>query len=184
VTRRQQWLAVAALVATVGGGLWAGVTFSGGRIAQVAVGSRAPGFHAVTVDSVPVARTLADYRGRVLLVNIWATWCPPCEREMPMLQRLYEEYHSKGLALAAVSMDTPGMEDAIRDFITRYSLTFDVLYDSKGDITRDYMTTGAPVTFVIGKNGVIRYIHLAAITDSDAMEIRALLDRLLVEPTS
>ncbi|HYV98745.1 MAG TPA: TlpA disulfide reductase family protein [Gemmatimonadaceae bacterium] len=181
MTRRGQWLLVAAIVMIAAAGVWTGVMYFGADLKRVTVGARAPDFHAVTLDSAPMSRSLADYRGQVVLLNIWATWCPPCEREMPMLEQLYKDYAAKGLKLVAVSMDAPGMEGPIRDFIKRYGLTFDVLYDADGKIRTDYMTTGAPESFVIGKDGVIRYKQIAAINDRDAAQIRALLDSILAE---
>ena len=116
-----------------------------------------------------------------MLVNIWATWCPPCEREMPVLQGIYQQYRDKGLKLVAVSTDAPGMEGAIRGFVKKYGLTFDVLYDPAARIMQDYMTPAQPESFIIGRDGVIRFKQVAAITDRDAVQIRALLDQLLAE---
>ena len=182
MTARRQWMVVAGIVAAATAGVWAGVHFLGDQFVQITVGSRAPDFAAVTLDSVPKQRTLADYKGQVTLVNVWATWCIPCEKEMPMLQRLYSEYKAKGLRIAAVSIDLPGMEAEIRRFTARYELGFDVLYDSDGKIKLGYMTTGVPESFLIGKDGVIRFKQISAINERDAAQIRALLDGLLAEP--
>ena len=181
MTHRQQWILIAAFASIIGGALWAGVLFFSDEFKQVTVGSRAPRFSAVTLDPVPRTRTLADYKGEVMLVNIWATWCPPCEREMPMLQSIHEQYRAKGLRLVAVSTDAPGMENAIRSFVKKYGLTFDVLYDPEARIMQDYMTPAQPESFIIGRDGVIRYKQVAAITDRDAVQIRALLEQLLAE---
>lgn len=181
MTRRRQWILVAALAAIAGGAAWLGVLFFGDEFKQVTVGSHAPRFSAVTLDSAPRTRTLADYKGQVMLVNIWATWCPPCEREMPVLQGIYQQYRDKGLKLVAVSTDAPGMEGAIRGFVKKYGLTFDVLYDPAARIMQDYMTPAQPESFIIGRDGVIRFKQVAAITDRDAVQIRALLDQLLAE---
>jgi peroxiredoxin len=101
---------------------------------------------------------------------------------MPMLESLYKEFEGKGLKLVAISTDAPGTEYAIRDFVTRYGLTFDVLHDSEGGIMRDYMTTGLPETFLIAKDGVIRFKQIGPVDEIDAKQIRALLDQLLAEP--
>jgi peroxiredoxin len=181
MTAGRQWIIVAVIVAVIGGAIAAAMHYSRDEFVQITVGSRAPDFRVSTVDSVPQIRTLEHYRGKVTLLNIWATWCIPCEREMPELQKLYEEYAPKGLHVAAVSIDSPGMEQPIRDFATQYHLTLDVLYDPDGRIKLEYGTTAVPETFVIGKDGVIRYHHFAAINDATAREIRALLDQLLAE---
>jgi peroxiredoxin len=179
VTARRQWLVVAAIVAVAGAAIVIGSRL--GRDTQITVGSRAPDFHAVTVDSAPVERSFADFRGQVTLLNIWATWCIPCEKEMPSLQRLYAEYQTKGLRVAAVSVDVQHMEKDIREFAARYRLTFDVLYDWKQTIARDYMTTGYPETFVVGRDGVIRF-HMIGPVDRDSLQLRATITKLLAAP--
>jgi peroxiredoxin len=178
VTVRRQWLVVVAIVAVTVTAVVVGAHLF--RDQRITVGSRAPDFHAVTVDSVPVTRSLADYHGRVTLLNVWATWCIPCEKEMPSLQRMYVEHQSKGFRIAAVSVDVPRMEKEIREFVQRYGLTFDVLYDAKQAIARDYMTTGYPETFIVGKDGIIRY-HMIGPVDRDSVQLRALLTKLLSE---
>ena len=184
MTARKQWIIVAATVSVVAVGAVVATTFLGDQFVQVTVGSEAPDFKAVTLDTSPATRTLADYKGKVTLINLWATWCVPCEKEMPMLQQLYDEYRDKGVKFVAVSVDSPGMEPAVRDFIARYALTFDVLYDPEANIKLNYMATGFPESFVIGKDGVIRYKRIQAITEVDAAQLRALFDQLLAEPAS
>jgi peroxiredoxin len=179
VNARRQWLIVAAIVVIAGAAIVIGL--QPGHDERVGVGSRAPDFHAVTVDSIAVERSLADFRGQVTLLNIWATWCIPCEKEMPSLQRLYSEYQSQGLRIAAVSVDVQHMEKDVREFARRHGLTFDVLYDWKQAIARDYMTTGYPETFVIGKDGVIRF-HMIGPVDRDSVQLRATITRLLAAP--
>lgn len=181
MNRTQQWIAVAVIVGAVAGGVVLATRTANHDVEQIDVGTKAPNFRAVTLDSTPVTRTLADYKGQVTLINIWATWCLPCEKEMPMLEKLYEEFGPKGLRLVAISADAPGMEDPIRDFIKQYKLTFDVLYDSPGGIKRDYMALGFPETFIVGKDGVIRFKQIAAISDAKAVEIRGVLTNLLAE---
>jgi peroxiredoxin len=182
MTVRGQWIVVATIVAVVGVGAAVAAAVFGDQFVPVTVGSQAPDFKAVTLDSVPATRTLADYKGQVTLVNIWATWCGPCEVEMPLLQKLYAEYRDKGVKFVAVSIDSPGMAEAIRQFSARYGLTFDVLQDDEGTIKLNYMATGVPESFILGKDGVIRYKRALPIYEPDAVQIRALLDQLLAEP--
>lgn len=146
----------------------------------VELGSRAPDFKAFTLDSIPRQKTLADYRGRVLMINVWATWCLPCRVEMPSIEALHKAYGPKGLKVVAVSIDDPGTEEAIRAFAKQYGLTFEILHDAKGAITDAYDITGYPETFIIGKDGVIRKKLMSA-TDWNSPEARALVDRLLTE---
>jgi cytochrome c biogenesis protein CcmG/thiol:disulfide interchange protein DsbE len=148
----------------------------------VALGSKAPDFKAMTLDSIPRQKTLADYRGRVLMINVWATWCLPCRVEMPSIEALHKAYGPKGLKVVAISIDDPGTEETIRAFAKQYGLTFEILHDPKGAITDAYDITGYPETFIIGKDGVIRKKLMSA-TDWNSPEARALVDRLLTERT-
>ena len=156
MTVKQQWSIVALVVLVLGGGLFAATRILGDELFPVSVGSRAPSFRAQTLDAAPAQRTLADYRGQVVLLNVWATWCAPCRVEMPSIEELQRAMGPKGLRIVAVSIDQPGQEQTIRDFVREYGLTFDVLHDGSGDINKRYQTTGVPETFVIGRDGTIR----------------------------
>ena len=183
MTVRQQWLAVCVVLLLVATGVMAGATLLKDELFQVSVGSRAPDFHAITLDSTPVAKTIADYRGEVVLINIWATWCGPCRIEMPSIQRLHETYGPRGLKIVAVSVDSHGFEKVIRSFAQEYALGFEILYDTSGVIQRDYQTTGVPETFIIGRDRVIRKKVIGA-TDWNSEANRALIERLLAEQKS
>jgi peroxiredoxin len=122
----------------------------------VGVGFRAPEFEARSVsDSMRVAR-LSAYRGSVVLLNVWATWCDPCRREMPSIERLYQELGPKGLRVLAVSIDDAGAGRDIREFAREHGLTFDILHDPTGGIQRTYQLIGVPESFLIDRDGVIR----------------------------
>ena len=150
----------------------------------VITGSDAPSFEATTLDGRDV--TLADYSGKVLLLNVWATWCPPCEAEMPSMQRLYEELDDPDFEILAVSIDAPrGQQDALgraggdlSAFAEKHSLTFPILHDPDGSIQRVYQTTGVPESFIVGRDGVI-YKKVAGPTDWDAQVNQELIRRLL-----
>ena len=147
----------------------------------VALGSRAPDFTAVTIDSVPREKHLADYRGQVVMVNVWATWCLPCRVEMPSIEALHRDYGPKGFKVLAVSVDDPGRAATIRAFVDQYKLTFEILHDPERKIVEQYDILGYPETFIIGRDGVIRKKLLSA-TDWNSPEHRALVERLLAEP--
>ncbi|HEV2017409.1 MAG TPA: TlpA disulfide reductase family protein [Gemmatimonadaceae bacterium] len=146
----------------------------------VELGTKAPDFKAFTLDSVPRERRLADYRGKVLMINVWATWCLPCRVEMPSIEALNKEYASKGLKILAVSIDDPGTDATIRAFVKQYGLTFEVLHDPQGRISDLYDVSGYPETFIVGKDGVIRKKLMSA-TDWNSPDARSLMDRLLSE---
>src|SRR5687768_12462853 len=183
MTVRQQWAFVGIVVLLLGGGLLAATRILGDELFPITVGSKAPDFTATTVGGVPVTRTIADYKGDVVLLNIWATWCLPCRTEMPSMQALHDRFATKGLKVVAVSVDNPGTTQEIQQFRDEYGLTFDILHDASGAIKRDYQTTGVPETFVIGRDGVIRKKVIAA-ADWDSPPNRALFAQLLGSPAS
>jgi cytochrome c biogenesis protein CcmG, thiol:disulfide interchange protein DsbE len=182
MTGRQQ-LAIACVVIGVTGAIAYGATrYLRKELFPVELGTRAPDFKAYTLDSAPRQKTLADYRGKVLMINVWATWCLPCRVEMPSIEALNKEYAPKGLKIVAVSIDDPGTDSTIRAFVKQYRLTFEVLHDPQGKISEAYDITGYPETFIVGKDGVIRRKLMSA-TNWNAPEARALVDRLLAERT-
>ena len=154
----------------------------------VITGAPAPEFTVSTLEGETV--TLADYADKVILLNIWATWCLPCREEMPSMQRLYESLKKHGGAedfeILAVSIDAPiGEQDTsgnlggdLRAFADEYDLTFPILHDPSGAIRRIYQTTGVPESFVIGKDGLI-YKKVAGPTEWDLPVNQELVRRLL-----
>lgn len=181
MTNRQQWLIVGGIVALLAGGALVASRSLGDELADVGVGMPAPGFTVQTVDAAPRARTLTDYRGQVLVLNLWATWCVPCRTEMPSIEALYKALGPKGLKIVAVSVDDDGMQRDIRDFVKEYGLTFEVLHDQAGVMQQIYRTTGIPETFVIGRDGTIRKKWVGA-DDWNTPGNKRLLEQLLAEP--
>jgi thiol-disulfide isomerase/thioredoxin len=173
-------LVVVALVIAVAAGMKSGLTM---EFKPVGVGVDAPDFSVVTLDSVPRKKTLDDYKGQVLLINLWATWCGPCRVEMPSIESLHRDYGAKGLRIIAISVDDPGTDAEIRSFVKEYGITFEVLHDTggqEGKVSRDYQTSGYPETLIIGRDGIIRKKLLGA-HNWNSPENRALIDRLLAE---
>ena len=97
---------------------------------------------------------LAALRGKVVFVNVWATWCPPCVEEMPTIQQLYERLHSRGLEILAVSLDALGAQ-VVAPFVQSRHLSFPTLLDSKNLLQRLYRTTGVPESFIVDKRGIL-----------------------------
>ncbi|WKZ31704.1 MAG: TlpA disulfide reductase family protein [Thermodesulfobacteriota bacterium] len=97
---------------------------------------------------------LSDFKGKAIFLNFWATWCKPCEEEMPSMQVLSDNLASFPFVIVAVSIDNDSPEN-VRKFVEKYDLTFPVLHDRKGKIKEIYKTTGVPETFIIDQNGVI-----------------------------
>jgi cytochrome c biogenesis protein CcmG, thiol:disulfide interchange protein DsbE len=183
MTGRQQ-LAVAVGVVSVGLLLiYAVRQMLGNELAPVGVGVEAPAFSAVTIDSAPREKSLADYKGQVVMVNLWATWCLPCRVEMPSIEQLHKAYGPQGLKVIAISVDDPHTEPQIRDFVKQYGITFQVLHDTTGQdgvISQAYQTTGYPETIIIGRDGLIRKKLIGA-SDWNSPVNRGLVERLLAE---
>lgn len=149
----RQWGAVLAIV----GGLALGTSFlvrAGSRIETVEVGRRAPDFRAVNLRTSDTVSLRGDYRGQVVLVNLWATWCPPCRKEMPAMEELYRELGPRGFRIAAVSVDEGNLKDVLA-FTDELKLTFDILHDGDGSVQKAYQTVMFPESFLIDKDGMI-----------------------------
>ncbi|HWP48641.1 MAG TPA: TlpA disulfide reductase family protein [Candidatus Limnocylindrales bacterium] len=116
------------------------------------IGSLAPDF--TFPDLNDSERKLSDYRGKVVFINIWATWCPPCIYEMPSMQRLYDQLKGEDFEILAISIDALGKQ-VVEPFIQKYHLTFPVLLDPTGKIKKLYATTGVPESFIVDKNGIL-----------------------------
>jgi peroxiredoxin len=178
MTARQQWLTVLGAVCVLAVALIAATHFLGDELFPVSVGSTAPPIVAATLDAPKQERTLTEYKGKVVLLNVWATWCEPCRVEMPSIEKLYGEFGRQGLVVLGVSVDDPGADDAIREFAKQYGLTFTILHDAQQQTKTNFQVTGFPETFVIGREGTIRKKVIgAADWSSDAN--RALIRELL-----
>jgi len=152
MTQRGQWIVVLVIVGIIVGGVIAGMAVTP-ALQPIGVGSDAPGFDALDITTGDTV-ALDDYEGEVVLLNIWATWCVPCETEMPSIQRLHDQLGPEGLKVLAVSVDNSSTE-GVTEWIEERGLTFQVLHDQSGIIQRTYQTTGVPETFVIDREGVI-----------------------------
>ncbi|HXM37231.1 MAG TPA: TlpA disulfide reductase family protein [Gemmatimonadales bacterium] len=175
MTNRQQWTMVAGLVMTAVFGVALAIKLRP-QLNLIEVGSSAPQFHAIDLRTGrPV--TIDDYKGKVVLLNIWATWCPPCRVEMPSMQHLQQKLAGTDFRLVAVSVDE---EDStvVNKFVRQLGLTFEILHDQDGTIRRIYQTTGVPESFVLDRDGVIVKKIIGA-ADWDAPVNEALIRQLL-----
>jgi peroxiredoxin len=111
----------------------------------------APAYRAFTLAGDTV--TMASLRGAPVLLNLWATWCPPCREEMPSLQRVHEDYQGRGLHVVGVSLDNGEAGAAIAQFVEQYGITFTILHDPHDEATTAFRTFGLPETFLIGPDG-------------------------------
>ncbi len=161
------WLYINVMIALalIAGGIvmlfWMGERESSKPVAQSAqMGRMAPDFELTSLTGEPVA--LSDYQGQVVLINTWATWCPPCKAEMPAIDDFYQAHQADGLVVLAVN----SQEDAatVQRFIEAQGFSFPILLDTQARVMEQYQVRGLPTTFVIDRSGMIRYVHTGAIT--------------------
>ena len=181
MTSRQQWIIVGSIVGAMAIALASASYFMRDQLFPVTVGAQAPDFKAKVLGANQY-KTMADYKGKVILLNVWATWCEPCKQELPSLEKLYQEYGPKGLKLVAVSIDDFVGEDSIATFAKTYGISFEILHDSTHAIERVYQTTGYPETFIIGPEGTIRRKWIGP-DDWTSQGNRSLIAQLLGLPT-
>lgn len=129
-----------------------------GEISSPREGFAAPDFSLELMRGGEV--TLSDLRGKVVIVNLWASWCPPCRAEMPALQRLYEDNHERGLEILAVNTTFQDSAGTAQAFVDELGLTFPVPLDRSGEVSRLYQLRALPSTFFIDRHGVIRQVVL------------------------
>jgi peroxiredoxin len=118
------------------------------------VGNVAPDFELPTLDGKSVR--LSDFRGKVVFLNFWATWCKPCREEMPSMEVLNKNFEKDGLVILAVSIDRVTTKKDIPPFVKSLNLTFPVLVDSWGQTDKPYKLMGVPESYIIDKDGILR----------------------------
>ncbi len=118
------------------------------------VGKPAPDFQLPDLNEKDIR--LSDYRGKVVFLNFWATWCKPCREEMPSMEVLYKNFEKDGLVILAVSIDRVTTKKEIPPFVKSLNLTFPVLVDSWGQTDKRYKLMGVPETYIIDREGTLR----------------------------
>jgi cytochrome c biogenesis protein CcmG/thiol:disulfide interchange protein DsbE len=168
-------LRTAGVVAAVVAAAFAYVHLAEHKGYALRAGSEAPGFRLPSLSGGEV--DLASQRGKVVLVNFWATWCPPCVAEMPSLERLHRALGPVGLSVVTVSTDED--EAVLQRFVAEHSLTLPVLKDPGGRVAEDaYRTTGYPETFVLDRGGRVLQ-HVVGPAEWDSAERLAYFRGLL-----
>lgn len=119
---------------------------------------------------------LRDFRGKVVFLNFWATWCIPCRQEMPAMERLYREYNERGFVVLAVNLQEGS--GAVRAFVRELHLTFPVILDPKGAATMAYLVRGLPATYLIDRNQILVGRAIGA-REWDSKAARAYIQGLL-----
>ena len=100
---------------------------------------------------------LSDYRGQVLLINFWASWCGPCRQEMPLLENLYKRYNKLGFTIMGVNVDTDSTK--ANNYLKDMSVTFPVVYDTTNAVSKSYNVNAMPTTVIVDRNGNMRFLH-------------------------
>ena len=150
-----------------------------GHIASPQKGFLAPDFALETLEGEEV--TLSELRGQVVILNLWASWCVPCQLEMPAFKDVFDEYKEKGLIILAVNSTSQDTPSAVEKFVTEYQLPFPILMDYEGTVSRLYKLKALPTTFFIGRNGLISSVVIGGPLPESTL--RAELEILLAEGT-
>jgi len=162
--------------------LWLGMLVLG-----LSGGAQAAGFETRPATPAPelkaqdlsgATKTLADYRGKVVLLNFWASWCPPCLREMPSMERL--RVKMAGRPLAIVALDSAETADEVNAYLSKMKLGFPILLDPDGSNTKRWKVFALPTTFLLDASGRVRYV-LTGPTEWDEGEALAIIESMLAE---
>lgn len=136
------------------------------------LGDRMPRYEAKMLDGSPFR--LADRRSKVVLLNVWATWCGPCRYEIPDLQAMHDKYSPRGLEVIGVSIDDPGMENDVRTFVQSQKMTYPVVLDPQGKIADLFEASVIPTSVLIDRTGTIVWMHRGIVTAGDRSLQKAL----------
>ena len=128
-------------------------------------GDALPALQAESLEGATV--TLADYQGQAVLLNLWATWCPPCRAEMPYFQELAERYEDRGLAVVGISVDDPGARDILEDFLVEAGVEYDILLDPAMVSMDELGVLGLPATFLVDATGVVTTVRAGPVMEGD-----------------
>jgi peroxiredoxin len=180
ITSTWRWMSLSVGVLALGA-LWIAASAmpaeatTSGRIPSPRAGFLAPSFELPALTGEQLS--LVDQRGKVVIINFWASWCPPCRAEMPALQRTYEMYEERGLQVLAVNSTHQDSPIAAAEFVRERGLTFPVLLDTTGLVSKQYLTRALPTTFFVDQEGVVREVMIGG-PMSDAT-LRTTVERLL-----
>ena len=132
--------------------LWPGAAAPASEIAS---GQAAPGFTLKSLGGKNLS--LREFRGRVVMINFWATWCGPCRQEMPLLDQMHKRYSSLGFTLVGVNVDA-NSKDA-EEWLSKTPVSFPVLFDRESKVSKLYDVSAMPSTVFIDRQGNVRYLH-------------------------
>jgi peroxiredoxin len=144
------------------------------------VGDPLPAFVFASLDGDSVA--LADLAGSPVLLNLWATWCPPCRAEIPFLQTIHEEFAPLGLRVVGISADNAGALGQVRDFLAEAEVTYENLLDPRGESMEVFRLLGLPATYLVDREGNLALMRTGPVSEADEAFMEAL--RTVTAPES
>jgi peroxiredoxin len=175
---RQRWMRgvpylLLAILVVLGVALWGGSGAAGGGQGRPLPGERAPDFSAT--DSSGADFSLADYRGRIVVINFWATWCPQCEDEMVEFEAIWQAMEAQGVQFVGVAVDDT--LNAVEAMAAEIGITYPLIVEEEGRITSAYGVTAVPETYIIAPDGNLAYFHIGVV-DGEVLqeEIMTLLE--------
>jgi len=168
-----RWLTIGGVLAIIFGLAWNFLPAPAGRVVE---GDLAPDYK--LLDMAGVEQSLP--KGKVVLLNFWATWCPPCRDEMPSMIKLHKLLQDKGLAIVAASVDRDS--DKLTSFVREYDLPFQILKDSEKKASLRYGVVRYPESFLIDRAGKVRFHLIGAVNWTDPTVLKA-INELLAEKT-
>lgn len=142
------------------------------------LGALAPDYRTVALSGDSVS--IAGERGRVLLLNVWATWCHPCRSEIPELRAIHERYQTRGLKLVGVSVDRDGSDADIRQFMGEFAMTYPIWRDPDERVNSLFLVVGVPATFLVDRAGILRWRKTGPITPGDT-SLTAAIERAIAD---
>jgi thiol-disulfide isomerase/thioredoxin len=140
-------------------------------------GFLAPDFTLDTLDGKKV--TLSELRGKIVIINLWATWCPPCRAEMPALENAYEQYKDSEVIILGLNVTNQDSEKDIPPFLKEFGLTFPILLDRDGSVSTLYQLKALPTTYFVNREGIIRTVVIGG--PMNETFIRSKIEALLQE---
>lgn len=155
--------------------VWAEDPFKAMQLFRPGRQTTAPDFSVPGLHASPIR--LRDFKGQVIFLNFWATWCPPCREEMPSMERLYRRFRARGLTILALSIDSKGAE-VVGPFVKSFGLTFPVGLDPKMSVAGEYRMAGLPTSILIDRGGVIAAVA-AGPRDWDSPAAHQVIETLL-----
>jgi peroxiredoxin len=153
-----------------------GAPRDGAPAGRVEVGQPVPEYAAMTAEGDSVS--LASRRGKVVLLNVWATWCHPCRAEIPELVALNKRYAARGLEIIGVSVDAAGADADVRAFMKDFAMDYTIWFDPADRVSTRFLLVGVPTTFVIDRDGVMRWRKTGPVLPGDTT-LTGVLERAL-----